>query len=51
MSAGEIRQRIEAITPKEHYGMILFIRKYTISKDMAEDFLQDAMALTQSAPF
>ena len=42
MSVGEIRQRIEAITPKEHYGMILFIRKYTISKDMAEDFLQDA---------
>ena len=42
MSAGEIRQRIEAITLEEHNGMILFIRKYTASQDIAEDCLQDA---------
>ena len=42
MSDGEIRKRIESIAQEEYQEIITFIRRFTISPDTAEDFLQDA---------
>ena len=42
MSDGEIRKRIESIAQEEYQEIITFIRRFTISPDTVEDFLQDA---------